>query len=213
MKSKTPLPKGAAKTNSTKKPKTTVARKKPGLRLNTPKVKAPADNSKTVAVDPPEKHAGGRPTKYDPAMCEQAREYFNREPFTTCSRIITRKDGSTVEEQTRLPAELPTLAGLACLLKVHRDTLNQWAKDHKEFSDTIKEGKAHQERILVSNGLCGLYEGAFSIFTAKNILGWRDKLAIGGDEDNPNPVPVATNAGDFDAMKARLAQFTGAVPA
>lgn len=46
MKSKKPLPKGAAKRVSTKKPKTTVARKKPVLPLRTSKPSAPAKETK-----------------------------------------------------------------------------------------------------------------------------------------------------------------------
>lgn len=212
MKSKKPLPKGAAKTNSTKKPKTTVARKKPGLRLSTPKPKKPATPKKPTIAPALKKTGAGRPTKYDPAMCERAREYFNREAYVVSKRTITRKDGSTVEEDVRLPADLPTLAGFACLLGVHRDTLNQWTKDNPEFSDAIKEGKAHQERILVTNGLCGLYEGAFGIFTAKNVLGWRDKLAIGGDEGNTAPIPVATSGKAMEELRGKLTKFTGATP-
>lgn len=194
MKSKKPLPKGAAKSSSTKKSKPAVAKAK----------KAPPKSKPTG------KHPGGRPTKYDASICDKVRTYFNRAPYETTVRTITRKDGSTVQEEVRIAAELPTLAGLACLLGVHRDTLNEWAREYPEFSDAVKAGKAHQERILVTNGLTGLYEGAFGIFTAKNILGWRDKLAIGGDEDNPAPIPVAHNADAYSGLRDKLTVFTGA---
>lgn len=128
-----------------------------------------------------------RPTDYDPAFCDQIVAFFNKEPWTEHERTITRRDGSIVEETYRLPAELPTLANFACQIGVHRDTLNEWGRVHPEFSDAVKMAKAHQERILVSNGLCGLYEGPFGIFTAKNILGWRDKseIELGSDPDRP----------------------------
>lgn len=55
--------------------------------------------------------AGGRPTKYDPAMCEQ---------------VIT------------LGGEGKTLAGMADALDVSRDTLNEWRRVHPEFSAAIR---------------------------------------------------------------------------
>ena len=54
----------------------------------------------------------------------------------------------------------------------------QWAKERPEFSEAYKTSKLLQERFLVTNSLHGRYEKAFAIFTAKNILGWRDKKEI-----------------------------------
>ena len=56
---------------------------------------------------------------------------------------------------------------------------------YPDFFNAYKRAKDHQERILVQNGLLGLYQGNFAIFTAKNVLGWRDKQEIkrsGGDK-------------------------------
>lgn len=55
----------------------------------------------------------GRPTKYDPAMCEMV--------------IALGADGIT-------------LAGMADALDVSRDTVNEWRKEHPEFSAAIKRG-------------------------------------------------------------------------
>jgi hypothetical protein len=105
-------------------------------------------------------------------------------------RTTTRKDGSSVTETVRLPAELPTLAGFASMIGVHRETLLNWTKEHPEFFDAYKRAKDDQERILVANGLCGLYEGAFGIFTAKNLIGWRDK--VDHELAGPNGGPIQT---------------------
>lgn len=185
MKQKAPLSKDAAKPGSAKKK---------------PTAKSDANSAK---------HAGGRPTLYDDSMPERAREYFKRAPFTMGKKVVTRKDGSVEETDIMIPVELPTLAGLAVELGVHRDTLNEWTRQHQVFSDAIKVGKAHQERILIANGLTGMYEGAFAIFTAKNLMGWRDKLAIGGDEDNPAPVAQASNATDYAALREKMAGYAG----
>lgn len=118
----------------------------------------------------------GRPPKYHAGLCEKLLEYFNQEPYTEHERTITRKDGSSITETYRLPAELPTLAGFACLVDVHRGTINQWAESHPEFSEALKKVKEHQERILVTNMMSGLYVTAGAIFAAKNIIGWRDQV-------------------------------------
>lgn len=120
----------------------------------------------------------GRPTKYDKSYCDEIIRYFNIEPNFESPVTITYKDGTTREEMKMFANNLPTLAGFASKIGVNRDTLNEWMKQHKEFSDAIKEAKEHQEQILVENGLQGLYQGPFAIFTAKNVIGWRDKSEI-----------------------------------
>jgi len=47
-----------------------------------------------------------------------------------------------------------------------------------EFSDAVKKAKEFQEKILVTNALKGLYNPAFSIFFAKNNLGWKDRQDV-----------------------------------
>ena len=125
----------------------------------------------------------GRPTDYDPKYCDELLDYFNIEPHFETPVERQLKNG-TVETSIRfIPSDLPTLAGFACKIGVHRDTLNQWSKDHPEFSDAIKKGKEHQERILVINALKNGYNPAFSIFFAKNNLGWKDRQDFtSGDE-------------------------------
>lgn len=58
-------------------------------------------------------HAGGRPSEYKQEYCEKVIEY------------MTQGDSKVA---------------VAAKLGIARDTLYQWAKEHKEFSDTIKRG-------------------------------------------------------------------------
>jgi len=77
----------------------------------------------------------GRPRTYKPDMVEKARRYIaNHEDFDD---------------------PVPTVAGLACVLGVVRDTCYQWAKDEDkpEFSDILSELAQKQERCLVRGGL------------------------------------------------------------
>ena len=126
----------------------------------------------------------GRPTKYEPHICEELIKYFDIEPHFETPIITTDKKGNTVEKIAFIPSDLPTLAGFARKKKVHRDTLHEWSKKYPEFSDALKRAKECQEDILVTNGLKGLYEQPFAIFTAKNIMGWRDS------KDEPNGLTI-----------------------
>jgi hypothetical protein len=62
---------------------------------------------------PKEKHAGGRPTDYDPAILEGFTDRF--------------KKGQSVVE-------------VAVEIGQHKDTLYEWAKVHPEFSDALTRG-------------------------------------------------------------------------
>ncbi len=123
-------------------------------------------------------HPGGRPSDYDPKYCDELLEYFSVDPYFETPVERQLKNGTVVTSIKFIPSDLPTLAGFACKIGVHRDTLNQWSKDHPEFSDAVQKAKEYQEKILVNNALKGLYNPAFSIFFAKNNLGWKDRQDV-----------------------------------
>lgn len=102
----------------------------------------------------------GRPSLYDPKYIGMLYDYFNREPET--------EDGK--------PTEFPTKAGFAIKIGVDRDTLKEWADKHPDFSAAYKAAQQFQERHLVANTLKGNFQQTFAIFTAKNVLGWRDNM-------------------------------------
>ena len=91
----------------------------------------------------------GRPTKYYPEIINKIDEYF-----TTVGR-----------EQT----ELPTVEGLADYLAITTETIYQWGKKYKEFSDTIKKVAAKQKVQLMNDGMYGGKEvnAAMAIFLLK----------------------------------------------
>jgi hypothetical protein len=131
---------------------------------------------------------GGAPSKYDPAYCEQLLQYFSIAPYYTTEKTIIQNG-----EKFKIPVteanDMPTYAGFACEIGVHRETLINWTKDFPEFFDAYKRAKEYQERFLIINGQKGLINSAFGIFTAKNVLGWKDR--------QPEEVPTIIQTNDI----------------
>lgn len=80
----------------------------------------------------------GRPTKLDEALKQKARDYI----------LATNISIQTL---------LPTIEGLAIKLEVNRDTLYDWAKKDKDFSDILKDLMQLQAEKLIQNVLVGRY--------------------------------------------------------
>lgn len=119
----------------------------------------------------------GQPTKYRPEYCDQILAYFGIAPYREVEKTIMTKNGpmSIVSEVAN---DLPTLAGFAARIGVHRETLLNWSKDYPEFGEAYKLAKDLQENFIAVNGFKGIVPAAFAIFTAKNVCGWRDKQEI-----------------------------------
>lgn len=108
----------------------------------------------------------GRPTKYKKHFSKLLLQYFDVRPY------FENKTGKLVT------ADFPSIAGFAISIGVHRDTLHEWATKYPEFSDAYKRAKDFQENYLVINGNKGLINSTFAIFTAKNVLNWRDNSNV-----------------------------------
>lgn len=121
--------------------------------------------------------AGGRPTDYTPELLEKALHYAeNFEQY-----------GDTV----------PTVAGLACEIGAHRDTLHAWAKDESkpEFSDIYLKIMQAQERKLVNGGLAGGFNPAVTkMMLTKH--GYSDKQEIDHTTNGKDMLPAVTIAFD-----------------
>ncbi len=128
------------------------------------------------------KNKGGAPSKYRSEYCESVIEFFNREPFEVV--MTTDDEGNEIPslapngKPVMIPCKLPTKEGFAISLGVHRETINNWAAENKEFFDAIKRAESMQKEILVQNGMSGLYEKTFAIFVAKNVTDMKDIKAV-----------------------------------
>ena len=117
------------------------------------------------------KHAGGRPTKYDPSFVQAVDDY-----------ILT-----TGREQTILP----TKQGLALLLNVDDETLNEWAKIHPEFSASLKKLMLKQGEQLINDGIYGGKEINATIvkLLLQNNHGMKERIdQTTKDKELPTPI-------------------------
>lgn len=126
----------------------------------------------------PESCNCGRPPTYGEEILKKADEYLNRKDELD-------KDGKLIISR------LPTRGGLAIYLGVSRDTLYEWAREHKEFSDIMEWLGAIQEDDLINQGLSGRYNSTIAkVLLTKH--GYTDKIEtdITSKGESINPVLV-----------------------
>lgn len=126
-----------------------------------------------------EKRPIGRPSSYKDEYVDELIRFFDISVYT----IKTTYDKEGNEKTEKVLNPFPTLARFATKIGVTRETLHDWATaklpngelKHPDFSYAYKRAKDYQEALLVEGAIGGMYQANFSIFTAKNVLGWRDK--------------------------------------
>lgn len=123
----------------------------------------------------------GRPTDCTPELIQKAKDYI---------------DGGYEDEGDLIPS----IAGMACSIGMHRDTLHTWAKekDHP-FSDIYKDVMQKQERKLVNGGLGGDFTPAIT----KMILtkhGYSDKIEQDhtSSDNSMSPTMIELTSPDLD---------------
>lgn len=162
-------------------------------------MKTPPKKVITKKKTSPKKHAGGRPSKYNPKYAKEIVDFFNCPKFNRVikSEKITTKSNGTQERwidymyQTN---DLPTFNKFAMKIGVNEDTVVEWAKakypptyekkelqnklKHPEFSASYNIAKHLQKEFLIDNAIKGHIPPATYIFTAKNISDMRDKQEV-----------------------------------
>lgn len=118
------------------------------------------------------KHAGGRPTKYDPIFIEEVDKYLE----------------TTGREQTRLP----TKQGFALHIGVDDDTLDNWAKSDKEFFGALKKLMQTQAEQLINDGIYGGKEVNSTIvkLLLQNNHGMKERADVTSNEEKIEGVVI-----------------------
>ncbi len=89
-----------------------------------------------------------RPTKYKKEYCEKMFDFFNIEHTYEKEITICDKNGNEKTQYIETANQLPTFEKFAVIIGVCRDTLDQWKREHKEFSDTYKMCKSLLQRNI-----------------------------------------------------------------
>jgi len=117
------------------------------------------------------KHAGGRPTKYDPSFVAAVDEY-----------ILT-----TGKEQTHLPK----IESFALYINVNKSTLYDWKKLYPEFSNALDRLMLKQAEQLIDDGIYGGKEVNATIvkLLLQNNHGMKERTdQTSGDKPLPTPI-------------------------
>ncbi|MBR4592037.1 MAG: hypothetical protein IKO35_02385 [Elusimicrobiaceae bacterium] len=110
------------------------------------------------------------PLRYHPEFCERLLAFFDVPAFHVTE--VTKRDGSVSLVETA--AELPTFAAFAKSLGTTCEVLRAWEQKHPAFYQAAQKARDLQSNILIQNSLRGNYSASFAVFTAKNLLGWKD---------------------------------------
>ena len=117
-----------------------------------------------TTTDKPEGYVFGRPSKYRPEMCEQVVEW---------GKLGKSK------------------AWIASELNIARSTLDEWCKDHPDFSEAITRAHTHSQRWWEDKGQNALDTREFQSAVWSRSMGarfpddWREKVGhVGGNKDD-----------------------------
>lgn len=158
-------------------------------------------DKKKNTEEPKQKHAGGRPTKYDPKYCQEIIDYFSIDPYREIEVSRKNAKGEKWFESKLIPSDPPTFAGFAVSIDVNQHTLMNWANQHEEFLEAHKKAKDLQEHYFIVNGTLGLSAPAFTIFAMKNVCGWRDRQEVEHSADESFRVLVRGTAKEIESKE------------
>lgn len=141
----------------------------------------PRKKTVTGALERPLRAVKTSALHYQPEFCEKLLAFFDVPPFRITE--VTKRDGSVSLVETA--AELPTFAAFAKLLGTTCEVLKSWETKHAAFHEAAQKARDLQSNILIQNSLRGNYSASFAVFTAKNLLGWKE-----GQDEAVVPAPI-----------------------
>lgn len=105
----------------------------------------------------------GRPTEYKEDILVKAKEYIDSCEDEETQKVKQSNNNKGYEMYyNKIKVNLPTIEGLAVYLEISRDTIYDWEKKYKEFSDIIERLRAKQANALINNGLSGDYNATIA---------------------------------------------------
>lgn len=139
-------------------------------------------------ADEKAKKAGALST-YKPEYCAGVIQFFKKicdVPYNVVEQIVKKKDGTPIMnragepliDKTLVPNTPPYLVDYAMEVGVRVTTLQDWAIAHPDFNDALMHAKELRTKMLVNNGMIGLYNPNSWIFAAKNLSNMTDRTDI-----------------------------------
>lgn len=135
----------------------------------------------------------GRPSKYTTDMPKRVVEYVDSCVDEVYDYHKTQGMTSNTFER-RLRVNIPTLEGLATYLGVNRDTLQEWRKEHKEFSVSFDYLLREQAQKLMVGGLSGDYNPTIAKLILSANHGMKERVDATTDD---KPLPANTTINNF----------------
>lgn len=132
----------------------------------------------------------GRPTKYNPDIVKKTYEYIN-----SCVDVYYNYQkgfGSTDTFERRVSAQFPTREGLSLLLSIHVDTLIEWEKIYKPFSEALCFLDQKQKEMIIRGSMNGDYNPMIAKLVLSANHGMKERTDVTSD-DKPLPPAVTVN--------------------
>lgn len=178
---------------------------------------------------------GGRPTEYNyKYLHEKMVDYLTKETgekwnvktrpeiqkvkYTESAEDVDFEDDGEGESRTYYKTEIiqqeyvekevviPSIEGFALYCGFNKDTLYEWEKQYKEFSDDMKVLRASQANILINKGITGEYNSIIAkVLLSKH--GYREGIEQTG-KDGEDLIP----RNGSDEAKAKILATVGKQP-
>lgn len=160
----------------------------------------------TNNMDKIKKHAGGRPTKYNPAYCQDLIDFFSIEPIQYKDITVTHKDGTQIDKTEMEAAPTPYFTTWCAKIGIEESTFWEWAHKYQEFSIAYKRAKKLQREFIIETALKQVHNGTFSIFLLKNVCKFQDK-----EEENWADKTETELSGKLEMTAERKEQILGRI--
>lgn len=101
---------------------------------------------------------------------------------------ITSAAFAWLKDQKAHKTDLPTIEGLALELNISRETLYQWEKENKDFSDILENLRQIQANKLIQKGLINEYNPTIAKMILSGKHGYVEKSEVDQKIIMPQPI-------------------------
>lgn len=137
----------------------------------------------------------GRPSSYDPKICQEMVEWFER-PLTRTEIEQTASGGRVVNVSKVKANRLPTFEKFSAERRIPLRTLHEWRIAHQDFSHAWQHCKSVQADFMLQNALTRDFDPGFTKFMMMNIHGWKDSSKVENKSEENHTVNITYKSKD-----------------